>query len=108
MIDLVAAIADALRSPEVAKSIAEAVRPIVAEEVAKALAAVKVEPLEPLGEILGCSDDAARMREVRDPGYAPLAVVVGRRRLYRRGDVESYLRAKGRRARVRAVRGECA
>ncbi len=46
--------------------------------------------LEPLGAILGVSPEAARQRETRAPALRALAVLVGRRRLYRRADVLQF------------------
>ncbi len=99
MIDVAAEILAALRSPEVAKAIAEVVRPVVAEEVERLLDRRRDEPLKPLAEILGLTPNAARMREARDPRLMALAVPVGRRRFYRAAEVELYLRAEAPRRR---------
>jgi len=57
------------------------------EEGARRALAQQVELLEPLGAILGCTPDAARMRISRDGELASLGMRVGRRLLFRRSDV---------------------
>jgi hypothetical protein len=57
------------------------------EEGARRALAQQVESLEPLGAILGCTPDAARMRISRDGELASLGMRVGRRLLFRRSDV---------------------
>ena len=52
--------------------------------------------LEPLSTILGISPEAARMRELRTDGIRKLAIVVGRRRMYRREDVAAFFANKNR------------
>jgi len=61
-------------------------------------------PLEPLAAILGCSLDAARRRLSRDPELRKLAVKVGRRDMFRRGEVEAYF-ASATRPSLRIVAG---
>ena len=61
------------------------------EEGARRALAQQVESLEPLGAILGCTPDAARMRISRDDELASLGLRVGRRLLFRRSDVMALL-----------------
>ena len=61
------------------------------EEGARRALAQQVESLEPLGAILGCTPDAARMRISRDGELASLGMRVGRRLLFRRSDVMALL-----------------
>ena len=61
------------------------------EEGARRALAQQVESLEPLGAILGCSSDAARMRISRDGELASLGLRVGRRLLFRRSEVMHLL-----------------
>ena len=61
------------------------------EEGARRALAQQVESLEPLGAILGCTPDAARMRISRDGELASLGLRVGRRLLFRRSDVMALL-----------------
>jgi len=104
-LDLGSAIAAALRSREVTDAIVEVVRPVLADEIAQALARQVGDKMQPLAEIMGVTNAAARMREQRDPGLTSLAVRVGRRRLYSRREVVDYLRAKSRPARLRVHAG---
>ena len=70
-----------------------------AEEGARRALAQQAESLEPLGSIIGCSPDAARMRISRDEELASLGVRVGRRLLFRRSEVMVLLaQRQGKRA----------
>ena len=62
-----------------------------AEEGARRALAQQAESLEPLGAILGCTPDAARMRISRDGELASLGLRVGRRLLFRRSEVLALL-----------------
>ncbi len=102
-LDVAAEVVAALRSPEGRAALTEALRPVVAEELARA---TKAPALEPLATILGCSLPAARMRELRDPELRALAVQSGRRRLYRRDQVLQLLEVRFRAPpRLRSVGG---
>jgi hypothetical protein len=58
------------------------------------------EGLRPLAVILNKTSKAASSQIARDPGLRALGVPSGRRLLFRRSDVETYLRLRGPRARA--------
>ena len=85
---IAAAVADAL----------DRALPKIAEAVRRELAAARAadgDRLVSLGEVLGCTPAAARMREARDLGLRALSVTVGKQRRYRRADVLGHLRGGG-------------
>lgn len=94
-LDLASELIAALRSSDGMAAVADAVRGVVADEVRRVLAE-QGEQLRPLNEILSCSRPAANARLARDPGLRALGVPVGRRLLFRRSDVEAYLKTRGR------------
>jgi hypothetical protein len=69
----------------------------VLEERLRKVMAANVEKLEPLAVILGISGKAACERCRRDDGLRALGVRSGRRLLFKRSAVESYLASRGRR-----------
>lgn len=94
-IDLAGEVVAALRSDGGRAALAEALRPVVAEEVRAALAEGE-QRLEPLSAILGVSSRAAAARLRRHEGLRALGTPTGRGRfLFRRVEVEQYLRARG-------------
>jgi hypothetical protein len=70
-------------------------------DLAEVLAQLAETP-RPLEAIMGIKRAAANARIARDAGLRALGVPSGRRLLFKRGDVESYLRLRG--PRVRTVR----
>jgi hypothetical protein len=93
-IDLIGEWVAALRSPDGRAAIADAVRPVVAEEARRALVE-HGERLESLAAILGCSTRAAAARLRRDAGLRALGVPVGRGRLvFKRSEVEAHMRGR--------------
>ena len=94
-IDLASELVAALCSPDGRATLAEAIAPAVDDIVRRRLAE-QAEQLQPLGEILGCSRAAANARIARDAGLRALGIPSGRRLLYRRSDVEMYLRSRRR------------
>jgi hypothetical protein len=94
-IDLVGEWIAALQSPDGRAAIAEALRPVVAEETRRALDDHS-ERLEPLAAILGCSTRAAAARLRRDAGLRALGVPMGRGRfVFKRAEVQQYMRTRG-------------
>ncbi len=91
------ALSDAVRD-----AVRAEVAPILAEIAAlrEKLAAPRGDGLEYLSAILGKSAAAVRMVEARDPDLRALAVQVGKRRMYRREEVVTYLAGK---ARLRSI-----
>lgn len=95
-LDLAAELIAALRSSSGREALAEALRPVVADELKRALDEKRQRP-ETLAEIMGVDPETARGRERRDPELRALAVETrGRRRLYLRHQVDAHLKARGR------------
>jgi hypothetical protein len=80
----------ALRNAEVRASLRELMIE-AAEEGARRALEKHAETWEPLGKILGCSNDAARMRISRDPELAAIGMRDGRRVMFRRSQVLALL-----------------
>jgi hypothetical protein len=94
VIDLGAELLAALRSPAGREALAEALGPVIWAAVREALEARETDRLvglDGLGQLLGCSADAAKMRCTRDAELAGLAVRVGSRRRWRRSEVMALL-----------------
>ncbi len=92
-IDLASEWIAALRSPDAQKALAEALRPIVADELDRVLKA-NGEHLAPLATIVGSSVRAAAARLRRDNGLRALGIPIGRRLFFRRSEVELYLKQR--------------
>jgi hypothetical protein len=103
-LDVAAEVISALRSSSGRDAIAAAVAPVVASEVAKALAE-REEKLETLATILGVALDTARKRLKRDHELRALGVVVGRQWKAKRSVVLAHLAQAGARSapKLRAV-----
>jgi hypothetical protein len=91
--DLEAEVVAALRSSSGREALAEALRPVIAAEMARALAAQQDTP-KPLAEIWGVSAETARGRERRDPELRKLAIKSGRRRVYLPHQVVEHMRLR--------------
>ena len=90
IVDLAAELVSALRSPSGRDALREALAPVVADEIKRALEEQGATP-KPLAEIWGVSPETARGRERRDPGLQKLAIKSGRRRLYLPHQVLAYM-----------------
>jgi hypothetical protein len=90
--DLTGDLVAALGSPSGRAALREALAPVIADEVKRAISE-QHQKLQPLADILHLSLDAARKREARDPGLRKLAIASGRRRLYLAHQVHTYLQA---------------
>ena len=105
-VDLAAEVVAALRSEAGRAALKDAIAPVVADEVRRALAE-KSDVLEPLSNILGVSKKAASARLTREPELRKLGVRVGRRTLFTRARVLSYFgEQQAERTGLRVVGGE--
>jgi hypothetical protein len=92
-LDIGAELLSALRSDDGRKLLRELLAPVVADALATALDA-RAEKLELLGDILNIDDGAAVKRIQRDHGLRALGIPSGKRLLFQRDAVVTYLRAK--------------
>ena len=95
-LDLAAELVAALRSPSGREALREALAPVIADELQRALEQRAADQLVPLAKILGKSAKAAAMQLSRDAGLRSLGVPCGRRLLFKPSVVERYLAEKAR------------
>lgn len=93
-LDLAGELLSALRSPEGRRALAEALRPVVAEEIRRALEdreADAVLDTNALAKLLGCSPRALRARIVRGSALGSIVFEIDGRRMWRRSEVMRLL-----------------
>jgi hypothetical protein len=93
-LDLTEELVRALRSPDGARAIVDAVAPAVDAIVQRRLAE-QAEQLRPLGPILNKSRKAAAAQIARDHGLRALGVPCGKQLKFRPSEVYAYLKLKG-------------